>query len=90
MVKNEIKEDPADTSSGLWTEERQACRDISPLLAEQWTELEIVTFWAGPMFPTKPALTSGVGEGHHDRMRVPRAALVSLLPLATSSVFESQ
>ena len=87
MVKNEIKEAPADTSSGLWIEERQVCRDVSPLLAEQWIELEIVTSWAGLTCPTKPALTSGAGEGHHDRMRSPRAVLVSLLPLAVSSIF---
>lgn len=90
MVKNEIKEDPADTSSGLWIEERQVCRDISPLLAERWIALEMVTSWAGLTFPTKPALTSGAGEGHHNWMRSPRAVLVSRHPLATSSISELQ
>lgn len=74
------------TSSGLCIEERQVCRNISPLLAE--LELEIVTSWTGLMFPTKPTLTFRVGEEHHGRMRSPRAVLVSLLPLAASSVSE--
>lgn len=74
------------TSNGLCIEERHVCRNISSLLAE--LELEIVTSWAGLRFPTKLALTLGVGEDHHGRMRSPRVVLVSLFPLAASSTSE--
>lgn len=88
VVKNEIKEAPAETSSGLW---RGKCAGTSHLvLAELWTELAIVMSWAGLTFPTKPFLCSNTGGRHHNRMRNPRAVLVSLLPLTMFSIFELQ
>lgn len=90
MLKNEIKEATADTSSGLWIEERQLCRNMSPFIAEQCIELEIVTFWAGLMLPSKCVLTNGAGAGHGNRMRNLRDVLVSLFPLAASPISEVQ
>lgn len=62
------------------------CRNRSPLLAE--LELEIVTSWAGLMFPIKLTLALDVGEEHHGRMRSPRAVLIFLFLLAASSFSE--
>lgn len=71
------------TSSGLCIEERQVCRNTSPLLAQ--LQLEIATSWAGLRLSIKLALTLDVGEEHHGRMRSPG---VVLFPLAASSVSE--